>query len=77
MKYEGKLYGKVAGKYIEVKDHVSNEKLNEMLEGLVTKCRASSNEFLAVGMETSAATSSAMAHAYQVVINIIKGEPLD
>lgn len=74
MKYEGKLYGKIAGKYIEVTDHVSNEKLIEILEKLVVDCKERATEFLERKMVISETSSMAMAIAYQNVIDILNGE---
>ena len=74
MKYEGKLYGKIAGKYIEVTDHVSNEVLVQKLERMISDRNERVTEFSKDDMEVSAMTSNAMAHAHRVVINIINGE---
>lgn len=74
MKYEGKLYGKIAGKYIEVTDHVSNDDLIEQLESLVESCNARADEFRQSEMKSSEIGSLSMAVAYRNVINILKGE---
>ena len=74
MKYEGKLYGKIAGKYIEVTDHVSNDDLIERLETLIESCVAQADSFHERKMEGSEIGSLAMASAYRNVINILKGE---
>lgn len=74
MKYEGKLYGKVAGKYIEVTDHVSNDDLIEQLESLIESCNGQADLFRQCDMKHSEIGSRAMATAYRNVINILKGE---
>jgi len=74
MRYEGKLYGKVAGKYIEVTDHVSNDDLILKLESLISDCDERAQEFFERKMDISEASCLAMATAYRVVINIIKRE---
>ena len=60
MKYEGKLYGKVAGKYIEVTDHISNDKLAEKISDLIANCNERANDFTLKGMDVSAGSSLAM-----------------
>ncbi len=74
MKYEGKLYGKIAGRYIEVTDHISNEDLIERLKALIADCAAQADSFNARKMEISEAGSLAMATAYRNVIGILTGE---
>jgi hypothetical protein len=74
MKYEGKLYGKIAGKYIEVKDHVSNDDLIEWLESIVVTCREIADEFHEKGMNSASLSSTSMANAYINVISKIQGK---
>lgn len=71
MKYEGKLYGKIAGKYIEVTDHVSNDDLIEQLESLIESCNEQAEVFRQNDMKKSEISSLSMATAYRNVISIL------
>jgi hypothetical protein len=74
MKYEGKLYGKIGGRYIEAHDHVSNDKLIVVLEDKITECESQARVFEGQGLTTSQFCSEAMATAYQNIISLIKGK---
>lgn len=78
MKYEGKIYGKVAGKFIEVdfpKDLL--EFKNMLLDDLKEK-EANALEkvkmFEELGMNSAAACSGSMAAAYKVVLDFINNK---
>lgn len=71
MKYEGKLYGKVAGKYIEVNNHISNDELLSNLNELIISCKERADLFSETGLETARIASEAMAVAYQTIVDMI------
>jgi len=75
MKYEGKIYGKVGGKLIELnfpKDLIEfKQQLLSKLESLRDASNIQSKQFNAQSMTTSFFASSAMENAYQVVIDYV------
>lgn len=75
MKYEGKIYGKVNGKLIELdfpKDLLEfKDQLLSKLENLRDAAKSQSEDFESRSMTTSYFASSAMETAYQVVIGYV------
>lgn len=75
MNYEGKIYGKVNGKLIELdfpKDLLEfKDQLLSKLESLRDAAKSQSEDFESRLMTTSYFASSAMETAYQVVIEYV------
>lgn len=76
MKYEGKIYGKIGGKYIQL-DYPQDlmdfvKKLNKELDENIANAIFAAGDFQVRQMDASYMTSMAMANAYRNVKSIIK-----